>query len=39
VDADRELWAEPLAGCVPHDLRDHEDHERKRDQAEAVRLA
>jgi len=38
VDADRQLWAEPLAGCVPHDLRDHEAQEKKRDKCEAERL-
>jgi ATP-dependent exoDNAse (exonuclease V) beta subunit len=39
VDAARGLWAEPLCGCVPHDLRDAEALERRHDREEAVRLA
>jgi ATP-dependent helicase/nuclease subunit A len=39
VDATRGLWAEPLCGCVPHDLHDAAEEELRRDRAEAVRLA
>jgi len=39
VDTARGLWAEPLCGCVPHDLRDAAADELRRDEAESVRLA
>jgi len=38
VDPERNLWAEPLAGCAPRDLILHRDVELARDEAEAVRL-
>ena len=39
VDAERGLWAEPLAGCSPRELLENRDVELARDAAEAVRLA
>ena len=39
VDAERSLWAEPLAGCAPRELLDARAVELARDRAEAVRLA
>ncbi len=39
VDPARGLWAEPLCGSVPPDLRDAEQEELRRDAHEAVRLA
>ncbi len=39
VDPEAGLWAEPLAGCAPHELLQHRDEELRRDAAEAVRLA
>lgn len=39
VDAERGLWAEPLAGCTPADVLLDRESELRRDQAEAVRLA
>ncbi len=39
VDPARDLWAEPLCGCVPQDLLDASDRELARDREEAVRLA
>ena len=39
VVPERGLWAEPLCGCVPPDLRAAVAEERRRDSEEAVRLA
>jgi ATP-dependent exoDNAse (exonuclease V) beta subunit len=39
VDAIRGVWAEPLCGCVPHDLLDAEELELRHDREESVRLA
>jgi ATP-dependent exoDNAse (exonuclease V) beta subunit len=39
VDGERRLWAMPLAGCVPNDLRIHADEVLERDRQESVRLA
>ena len=39
VDSDLGLWAEPLCGSVPPDLRDAEQEELRRDSDEAVRVA
>lgn len=39
ADPDRGLWAERLCGAAPRDLLDHEELERARDAAEAVRVA
>ncbi len=39
VDAARGVWAEPLCGCVPHDLRDAEERERRHDREESIRLS
>ncbi len=38
VDAARGVWAEPLCGCVPHDLREAEELELRHDREESVRL-
>jgi ATP-dependent helicase/nuclease subunit A len=38
VDPARGLWAEPLAGCAPHELLESRAEEQRRDAAEAVRL-
>ena len=39
VDAGKRLWVQPLCGAVPLDLLDNADLERRRDMAEADRLA
>ncbi len=39
VDPVKNLWVEPVAGCVPPELVDHRDEVLLRDQEEAVRLA
>jgi len=39
VDTERGLWAEPLCGCIPHDLLDAQAAELARDQEESDRLA
>ena len=39
VDTLRKLWAEPLAGCLPLELIDHQAEALVRDREEAVRLA
>jgi ATP-dependent exoDNAse (exonuclease V) beta subunit len=39
VDAARGLWAEPLCGCVPHDLRDADALELRHDREESIRTA
>ncbi len=39
VDVGARLWAEPLCGCVPVELREAQEEERARDAAESVRLA
>ena len=39
VDPERGLWAEPLCGSIPPDLRDAEEEELRRDREESVRLA
>lgn len=39
VDADRQLWVMPLAGCVPAELEAHRAEVRLRDEEEAIRLA
>ncbi len=38
VDQSLNLWSEPLAHCVPKELRDHSAEALKRDREEAVRL-
>ncbi len=38
VDPARGVWAEPLCGCVPHDLRDAEALELRHDREESIRL-
>lgn len=38
VDPARNLWVEPVAGCVPPELVDHRDEVQARDYEEAVRL-
>lgn len=39
VDPDARLWAEPLAWCVPSELREHAEEAIRRDDEESVRLA
>lgn len=39
VDSNASLWAMPLAGCVPAELREHRDDVLRHDRAEAVRLS
>lgn len=39
VNSEDNLWAEPLAGCLPSELIEHRDEALARDQEEAVRLA
>ena len=39
VDAALGLWAAPLAGCVPAELRDHEEDVLRADDAEEIRIA
>lgn len=39
VDGTRGLWAMPLAGAVPAEVREHEEVVRRADEAERVRLA
>jgi ATP-dependent exoDNAse (exonuclease V) beta subunit len=39
VDPDRRLWFEPLCGLAPIELLEAADHEPRRDQAEAIRIA
>jgi ATP-dependent exoDNAse (exonuclease V) beta subunit len=39
VDPERGLWAEPLAGCMPIELCEHEEEVLARDREENVRLA
>ena len=39
IDAARRVWLEPLAGCVPSEMRDHEDEIVRRDREEGQRLA
>ncbi|MBX5480753.1 MAG: UvrD-helicase domain-containing protein [Myxococcaceae bacterium] len=39
VDTASGLWAQPLAGCIPHELLDHAEEALARDREEAVRLA
>ena len=39
VDADRRLWLERIAGCVPTELREHADEVIRRDREEEQRLA
>jgi ATP-dependent exoDNAse (exonuclease V) beta subunit len=39
VDPERRLWAEPLCGSVPPELRDAASEELRRDSEEAVRVA
>lgn len=38
IDPDSGLWVHALAGCVPSQLREHEDEVRERDREEAVRV-
>src|SRR5690606_4299190 len=39
IDAERRVWLEPLAGCVPCELREHEEEVIQRDREEVERLA
>jgi ATP-dependent exoDNAse (exonuclease V) beta subunit len=39
IDAERDLWLESLAGCVPSELRDHEVEVMQHDREEGERLA
>src|SRR5262249_48606288 len=39
IDSARRMWLEPLAGCAPSELREHEPEVLRRDCEEAVRLA
>ena len=39
VDAEKKMWAFPLAGCVPLDLRDKEQEVLEQDEAEGVRVS
>src|SRR5262249_45752363 len=39
VDAERRLWAEALAGCMPRERREAQDTEVRHDREEAVRIA
>jgi ATP-dependent helicase/nuclease subunit A len=39
VDAVRRVWLEPLAGCVPSELREHAEEVLRRDREEGQRLA
>jgi ATP-dependent exoDNAse (exonuclease V) beta subunit len=39
IDTARNLWAQPLCGCLPHDLVEHGAEALARDKEEAVRLA
>jgi ATP-dependent exoDNAse (exonuclease V) beta subunit len=39
VDAARRVWLEPLAGCVPIELREHAEEVLRRDREEGQRLA
>lgn len=39
VDPEARLWAAPLAGCVPVELREHREEVLRADEAEEVRLA
>jgi ATP-dependent exoDNAse (exonuclease V) beta subunit len=38
VDPERGLWVHALAGCLPAELREHEDEVRARDREEAARI-
>ncbi len=38
VDADKGLWVHALAGCVPVELREHEEEVKQRDAEETLRL-
>ncbi|MEW5739528.1 MAG: UvrD-helicase domain-containing protein [Myxococcota bacterium] len=38
VDPERGLWVHALAGCLPVELREHEDEVRARDHEESVRI-
>lgn len=39
IDADHRVWLEPLAGCVPVELREHAEEITRRDREEIERLA
>jgi ATP-dependent exoDNAse (exonuclease V) beta subunit len=39
VDPERRVWAMPLAGCAPQELREHEEELLQRDREEVVRVA
>jgi ATP-dependent exoDNAse (exonuclease V) beta subunit len=39
VDPERRVWAMPLAGCAPLELREHQDELLQRDREEVVRVA
>ena len=39
VDTARRVWLEPLAGCVPSELREHAEEVARRDREEGIRLA
>ncbi len=39
VDTARRVWLEPLAGCVPVELREHAEEVSRRDREEGTRLA
>jgi ATP-dependent exoDNAse (exonuclease V) beta subunit len=39
VDPERRVWAMPLAGCAPQELREHEAELLQRDREEVVRVA
>ncbi|HEU0033844.1 MAG TPA: UvrD-helicase domain-containing protein [Kofleriaceae bacterium] len=39
IDVARRVWLEPLAGCVPIELREHADEVLRRDREEGQRLA
>ena len=39
IDVERRVWLEPLAGCIPIELREHKDEVLLRDREEGQRLA